>query len=86
MVMVGTLLPPKRETLPVYSSSSEGMTKTLHSLGNKLLPILVFSELALHQCEDEHMRKQLEKIHHSAIEARDLITQLRDRSQTGFQA
>jgi|GEM_PF-5157253 len=85
--MLGTsLLLPKREMPSVYGSSSEGMTRTLHSLGNKLLPILVFSELALQKCEDEHIRKQLEKIHHSAVEARDLITQLRSDSPPGFQA
>ena len=49
----------------------------LHALANKLLPIVVFSELALRQCQDEKVRKQLEKIHGAAGDARDIIQELK---------
>ena len=45
----------------------------LHSLSNKLLPIVVFSELALRRCEDTQLKPQLEKIHGAAEQARDLL-------------
>jgi len=49
----------------------------LHSLSNKLLPIVVFSELALRRCEDIQLKSQLEKIHGAAEEARDLLIEIR---------
>lgn len=49
----------------------------LHSLSNKLLPIVVFSELALRRCEDEQLKRQLEKIHGAAEQARDLLVEIR---------
>ncbi len=45
----------------------------LHALSNKLLPIVVFSELALRQCQDDAVKRQLEKIHGAAGDARDLL-------------
>lgn len=53
----------------------------LHSLANKLLPIVVFSELALRQCQDEKVRKQLEKIHGAAGDARDIIQELKKQKK-----
>jgi len=49
----------------------------LHSLSNKLLPIVVFSELALRRCEDEQLKRQLEKIHGAAEQARDILVEIR---------
>lgn len=49
----------------------------LHSLSNKLLPIVVFSELALRRCEDTQLKPQLEKIHGAAEQARDLLVEIR---------
>ena len=49
----------------------------LHSLSNKLLPIVVFSELALRRCEDGQLKPQLEKIHVAAEQARDLLVEIR---------
>jgi len=49
----------------------------LHSLSNKLLPIVVFSELALLRCEDIQLKLQLEKIHGAAEQARDLLVEIR---------
>jgi len=51
--------------------------KLLHSLSNKLLPIVVFSELALRRCEDEQLKRQLEKIHGAAEQARDILVEIR---------
>ena len=50
----------------------------LHSLSNKLLPIVVFSELALRRCEDTQLKPQLEKIHGAAQQARDLLVEIRN--------
>ena len=49
----------------------------LHSLSNKLLPIVVFSELALRCCEDAQLKSQLKKIHGAAQQARDLLVEIR---------
>ncbi|MDH3502897.1 MAG: hypothetical protein OEZ41_01080 [Nitrospirota bacterium] len=51
--------------------------KLLHSLSNKLLPIVVFSELALRRCEDDQLKRQLEKIHGAAEQARDILVEIR---------
>lgn len=51
--------------------------KLLHSLSNKLLPIVVFSELALRRCEDVQLKRQLEKIHGAAEQARDILVEIR---------
>ena len=59
----------------------ESISIMLHSLSNKLLPIVVCSELALKRCSEDQVRTQLEKIRRSANEVRDLITQIRERSQ-----
>lgn len=52
--------------------------KLLHSLSNKLLPIVVFSELALRRCEDDLLKRQLEKIHGAAEQARDILVEIRN--------
>ena len=65
--------------LPVSSDPSElaSIGTLLHSLSNKLLPIVVFSELALRRCEDIQLKSQLEKIHGAAEQARDLLGEIR---------
>ena len=65
--------------LPVSSDPSElaSIGTLLHSLSNKLLPIVVFSELALRRCEDIQLKSQLEKIHGAAEQARDLLVEIR---------
>ena len=56
---------------------SSSIGTLLHKLSNKLLPILVFSELALHRCDDTQLKPQLEKIHGAAEQARDLLIEIR---------
>ena len=56
--------------------------KLFHSLSNKLLPIVVFSELALQRCEDDQLKRQIEKIHVAAEQARDILIEIRSL-QTG---
>lgn len=58
-------------------SISPTQAQLLHTLSNKLLPIVVFSELALRQCQDEKVKQQLKKIHGAAGDAREIILELR---------
>ena len=64
---------------PISSTTgdSSSIGTLLHSLSNKLLPIIVFSELALRRCEDTQLKPQLEKIHGAAEQARDLLVEIR---------
>ena len=62
---------------PATTGDSSPIGTLLHSLSNKLLPIVVFSELALRRCEDTQLKPQLEKIHGAAQQARDLLVQIR---------
>lgn len=64
-------------SLPGLPEDSAQNGKLLHSLSNKLLPIVVFSELALRRCEDEKLKRQLEKIHGAAEQARDILVEIR---------
>ncbi len=48
----------------------------MHMLANKLLPITVFAQLAVRQCTEPQILKHLEKIQHSAEEARLLVAEL----------
>lgn len=63
---------------PARTSDSSHIATLLHSLSNKLLPIVVFSELALRRCEDTQLRSQLEKIHGAAEQARELLFEIRN--------
>lgn len=63
--------------LSVLADNSAQNGKLLHSLSNKLLPIVVFSELALRRCEDDQLKRQLEKIHGAAEQARDILVEIR---------
>ena len=63
--------------LSVLADNSAQNGKLLHSLSNKLLPIVVFSELALRRCEDDQLKQQLEKIHGAAEQARDILVEIR---------
>lgn len=65
-------------SLPVTSGDLSQMRTLLHSLSNKLLPIVVFSELAVRRCEDTQLKPQLEKIHRAAEQARDLLVEIRN--------
>ena len=56
---------------------SQTQAQLLHSLSNKLLPIVVFSELALRHCQEEKVKQQLEKIHGAAGDARDIILEMK---------
>lgn len=53
-------------------------SKLLHLLSNKLLPIVVFSELALRHCQDEQIKQQLLKIHGAAEQARDILVEIKE--------
>jgi hypothetical protein len=65
--------PPKSST----TGDSSSIGTLLHALSNKLLPIVVFSELVLRRCEDTQLKPQLEKIHGAAEQARDLLVEIR---------
>ncbi len=65
-------------SIPVTTDYYSQMGALLHSLSNKLLPIVVFSELAIRRCEDTQLRPQLEKIHGAAQLARDLLVEIRN--------
>ncbi len=62
---------------PSDIGKSSPLGTLLHSLSNKLLPIVVFSELAVRRCEDGQLKPQLEKIHVAAEQARDLLVEIR---------
>ena len=62
---------------PSTTSDSSSIAALLHSLSNKLLPIIVFSELALRRCDDSQLKPQLEKIHDAAEQSRDLLVEIR---------
>ena len=64
-------------SLSVLADDSAQNGKLLHSLSNKLLPIVVFSELALRRCDDDQLKRQLEKIHGAAEQARDILMEIR---------
>ncbi len=64
-------------SLSVMTDFSTQNGKLLHSLSNKLLPIVVFSQLALRRCEDDLLKGQLEKIHGAAEQARDILVEIR---------
>lgn len=64
-------------SLSVLADNSAQNGILLHSLSNKLLPIVVFSELALRRCEDDQLKRQLEKIHGAAEQARDILVEIR---------
>ena len=63
---------------PGFSSDPSRNSTLLHSLSNLLLPIIVFSELALRRCEDEQLKHQLKKIHGAAEKARDILLEIRE--------
>jgi hypothetical protein len=63
--------------VPATIGDSSSIGTLLHKLSNKLLPIVVFSELVLRRCEDTQLKPQLEKIHEAAEQARDLLVEIR---------
>ncbi len=63
--------------IPSNIGNSSPIGTLLHSLSNKLLPIVVFSELALRRCDDAQLKPQLEKINLAAEQARDLLVEIR---------
>ena len=64
------------EEVPECESSVEDLWQMIHSLGNKLLPITVFSQLALRQCQDPVVLKHLQKVHQAAEDAHSLVVQI----------
>jgi hypothetical protein len=63
--------------VPATIGDSSSIGTLLHKLSNKLLPIVVFSELVIRRCEDTQLKPQLEKIHEAAEQARDLLVEIR---------
>lgn len=57
------------------------MPKVLHTLSNKLLPIVAFSDLGSRCCEDPKLKEYFEKIRLAAGDSRELIIQLRQEFQ-----
>ena len=76
------MTPPQTIASETSSAAAEGdasqIRPLLHSLSNKLLPIVVFSELALRRCEDTQLKPQIEKIHVAAKQARDILVEIRN--------
>ncbi len=68
-----------QEPASVTSGDASSMGTLLHALSNKILPIVVFSELLLRRCEDAELKPQIEKIHGAAEQARDLLVEIRTR-------
>jgi len=66
-----------RVPAPSPTGDSSPSDALVHSLSNKLLPIVVFSELALRRCDDSELKPLLEKIHDAAEQARDLLVEIR---------
>ncbi|GJL59356.1 MAG: hypothetical protein NPIRA03_22130 [Nitrospirales bacterium] len=75
--MAEPFLSPVNASLSVLAENSAHNGKLLHSLSNKLLPIVVFSQLALRRCEDDQLKRQLEKILGAAEQARDILVEIR---------
>ena len=63
-------------------ATCQSLEEVLHVLANKLLPVLVYSELGLHRCQDAQFREHFDKILRSANEARDIVNGLRERCKT----
>ncbi len=53
----------------------------LHTLSNKLLPIMAFSDLGSRRCEDPQLREYFDKIRQAAAQSREFISQLRREFQ-----
>lgn len=63
--------------VPTSTGDSSSIRTLMHTLSNKLLPIVVFSEIAFRRCEDSQLKPQLEKIHGAAEQACDLLIEIR---------
>jgi hypothetical protein len=55
------------------------MPIVLHTLSNKLLPIMAFSDLGSRRCDDPQLREYFEKINQAASDSREFIIQLRQQ-------
>lgn len=55
------------------------MPVVLHTLSNKLLPIMAFSDLGSRRCDDPQFREYFEKIRQAAADSREFIIQLRQQ-------
>ena len=62
------------------------MPKVLHTLSNKLLPIVAFSDLGFRRCDDPKLREYFDKIRQAAADSRDLLIQLRQQVQQSQKA
>ncbi|RMH36215.1 MAG: hypothetical protein D6690_07095 [Nitrospirae bacterium] len=54
-------------------------TQAAHRAANKIIPILMYSELALSHCTDPQIQKYLEYIRGSAEELRTLVVECKQR-------
>ncbi len=57
------------------------MPIVLHTLSNKLLPIMAFSDLGSRRCDDPQLREYFDKIRQAAADTREFILQLRQEFQ-----
>ena len=53
----------------------------LHTLSNKLLPIMAFSDLGARRCDDPKLCEYFDKIRQAAADSREFIVQLRREFQ-----
>ncbi|MCA9472032.1 MAG: hypothetical protein MRJ96_13085 [Nitrospirales bacterium] len=60
------------------------LKERMHVLANKLLPITVFSQLAVRHCQDPQILNHLRKIQMAAEEARVIVAEIQslDRRET----
>ena len=82
--MQNTFLTSKSNDFHESSESNyslDEISHLIHALSNKLVPITVFSELALRHCKDSQILKHLEKIHLAVEEARAIIAQVQRHGQ-----
>ena len=67
-----------------FNTSKCDLKSRMHVLANKLLPITVFSQLAVRQCHDPQIMKHLQKIQLAAEEARVIVAEIQSLDQVGL--
>ena len=71
-------------TMDEFNISECDLKSRMHVLANKLLPITVFSQLAVRQCHDPQIMKHLQKIQLAAEEARVIVAEIQSLDRIGL--
>jgi len=74
-------VPPQQEAVSHEEYWAPQMPKVLHTLSNKLLPIVAFSDLGSRRCDDPKLREYFDKIRQAADDSRELVIHLRQQFQ-----